>query len=98
MKGSQIHISALLGHSTVQCFRSAVRIRMYELCIQIILKALKLIKTETEALRPELTARMVKTYPYIKQEHKAQQYLSVLDTGHPEQSHRTTPDNNLSLS
>lgn len=41
-------------------------------------------KPETEALRPKLTARMVKSYLYIKQAHKAQQALSELPTGHPE--------------
>ena len=57
---------------------------MYELCIPTISQALKLLKTETEALRLKLTARMVKSYLYIKQAHKAQQALSRLPTSHPE--------------
>ena len=57
---------------------------LYEPCIGITLKALKQVKTETEALRPKLTARMVKSYLYIKQAHKAQQALSALSTSHPE--------------
>ena len=56
---------------------------MYELCIPTISKALKLMKTETEALRHKLTVRMVKSYLYIKQPHKAQQALSALPTSHP---------------
>ena len=48
------------------------------------LKALKLVKTEADALRPKLTSRMVKSYLYMKQAHKAQQALSALPTGHPE--------------
>lgn len=45
---------------------------------------MKLVKTETEALRPKMTTRMVKSYLYIKQAHKAQQALSSLPTSHPE--------------
>ena len=57
---------------------------LYERCIGITLKALDLVKTETEALRPKLTARMIKSYLFIKQAHKAQQALSGLPTSHPE--------------
>ena len=57
---------------------------MYELCIQATLKALKLVKAETEALKPKLTVRMVKSFLCIKQAHKAQKALSALPSGHPE--------------
>ena len=57
---------------------------MYELCIRATLKALKLVKTETDALKPKLTVRMVKSYLWIKQAHKAQRALSALPSGHPE--------------
>lgn len=57
---------------------------MYEVCIRITLKALKLVETETDALKPKLTARMVKSYLCIKQAHKAQEALSGLPPGHPE--------------
>ena len=43
---------------------------LYEQCIGITLKVLKLMKPEKKALRPKLTARKVKSYLYIKQAHK----------------------------
>ena len=57
---------------------------MYELSIRATLKALKLVKQETDALKPKLTVRMVKSYLCIKQAHKAQEALSALPSGHPE--------------
>ena len=41
-------------------------------------------ENEKDALKPKLTARMVKSYLYIKQAQEAQQALSALPLGHPE--------------
>lgn len=57
---------------------------MYEVCIRISLKALKLVGTETDTLKAKLTVRMVKSYLCIKQAHKAQEALSGLAPGHPQ--------------
>ena len=57
---------------------------MYEVCIRISLKALKLVGTEPDTLQAKLTARMVKSYLCIRQAHEAQEALSGLAPGHPE--------------